>query len=44
MSSDFRALVQSYEEFKILFDQPHPPLDKCKMLMEKLKVTNKTFE
>lgn len=38
MSADFQAAVKLFEEFKILFNQSHPPLDKCKDLMAKLKV------
>jgi len=37
MSSEFRTLLQYFEEFKSIFDQPHS-LERCKDLMEKMKL------
>jgi len=43
MSSDFSALVSNYEEFKKLFSEKNPPLDKCQVLMDKIKVAMARF-
>jgi hypothetical protein len=37
-ATDFKGLLSAFEEFKGLFDQPNPNLERCKDLMGKLKV------
>jgi len=37
-SPAFSETVKSFEQFKLLFGQSHPPLDKCKDAMEQLKL------
>ncbi len=34
---DFKTFVQNFSDFKVLFDQPNPALDKSKELFEQLK-------
>jgi len=38
MSAEYRSAVQLFQEFKPLFEQKNPQLEKCKELMSKLKL------
>lgn len=41
--ANFQESHQLLQEFKSLFEQPHPNLDKCKAIMDKLKVAAITY-
>jgi hypothetical protein len=38
MAATLQDTVRMFEEFKVLFNQPNPPLPKCQELFNKLKV------
>lgn len=38
MNVPFQEVIKKFEEFRVIFEQTHPPLDKCQDLMQKLKI------
>jgi len=43
MDPSFNDTVKQFDEFRALFNQPKPALDKCKQLMDKLRVAVTKF-
>lgn len=41
--SSFQEAIQSYEQFKTIFEQSNPPLQECKRLMDQLKLALTQF-
>jgi len=43
MDLSFSETVSLFEEFKTIFNQPRPPMDKCKHILDKLKLAISKF-